>query len=313
MDDYKENTQILWSCGITLLTLLLSESVFPNLAVKTGFLLVTMFALFLYFKGREKESRGMQYLSYALAVCLVLSFMTCAFFPDLPSRLLDRREQPPQEEPVNVSSSEEDYRMTWENTARSLEGLQNRVAQVSEGLGGLFDGLGGYSVLSEKIDPSEVQELHGLIEEWEQLIETNFPDIKTKRADLELFYKTQLYDRIYHYSSYIRAFEDFGIDCAQLGVDRHTLMLWDIEDLYILYSMKKELEPDLKDNKWYEEKGLNFNSNKASMNRHSDLLDYGGWCFNYENRYAEDLEKLFHDYVMNYYKKFHMNFAKAPV
>lgn len=313
MDEHKENTQIRWSCGIALLTLLLSENVFPGLAAKTVFLLLTMLAVTLYFKGHENGSRRLQDLSFVLAACLGLWFLVCAFFPDLPARLLDHSVQAPQEELTDALSAEDAYRMQQEDANRSLGELQDRVGGVSKGLEGLIDTLGSDVFLSEEIDSAEVQQLHDLLEERQGLIEEQFPDIKTKRTDLELFYKTKAYDWIYHYSSFISAFEDYGIDCDQLGVDRYTLMLWDTENLYILYSMKKELEPDLADNKWYESKGLKFDSNKSSKDQYSDLLDYGGWNFSYHNVYAEDLEKSHHEYVMNFYKRFHMNFAKAPV
>lgn len=306
----QEHRGTIVSCWIALLAILLAQDGFANLTIKLAFVIIAGVVVFLYFRGISGSHLKMKYTSYFLAAGLFVAVVVYTVLPDGPSGILKWGKEDFQEETISELSPRDIYQQNRENTSQALESLRGDVEQASKELEKLNNALKAEVSSSKETYLSEVQELGKVLAGKQSLIDSSFPNMKTDEKELELFYKTQLYEEIRHYSSFVSALEEYGVECANMGINECTLMLWDVENLYIFYGMKKELELGLLENEWYESKDLEFNSYKVAMNQYSDLLNYGSWRFTYENQFAKDLEKIFDGFIMNYYKRFHLNFEK---
>lgn len=290
--------------------MLLSEFLL-NRVVQLIFVVILIAGIVLYFKGQEKNKRIYRYASYVLCVCLAAMLTGFSLVPDLPQKLAEwyapesseiaEKEKPPSAKDMLLEEQDE--------LAQALSSLQNRVDETTSGIAGLVGTLESGGLLSGKSEPDEVQSVLDKLTEDEEFISTNFPNIKSNRDDAMLCYKMRLYELICHYSSILRAFEEYGIDCNALGIDQYTLIRWDLEKLYAFYSMKQELEADLPDNIFYSSKPLLFNDHRVSMNEYSDIYDYGDWRIIYENISAQEYEERLDERIMIFYKRFHLNFS----
>ncbi len=309
----QKHAELIISCIVGLLSLVLSE-LLPSPIAKLVFILLVIICIVLFFMGQEKGSRTMQYASSVLSAGLILSLMVCAISPEFPSQALEWIKGQPQGEPEETPSPEELY---WENRIgrdASLEKLMDDMTRASQAAGELSETLHPQALLSTSSDPDEVQAVLDKMEENKEALENSFSTIKTDRDTVMVFYKMHLYCQTWHYSSMITAFEAYGIDCQGLGIDEYTLLIWDVENLYNLYSMKKELEADWGPNTFYTKKVLYFNNHKMDdMNEYSDLFDYGGWNFGYENMTAQNMEGFFNEHIMHYYRRFLLNFSRAEL
>ena len=309
----QKHAELIISCIVGLLSLVLSE-LLPSPIAKLVFILLVIICIVLFVMGQEKGSRTMQYASSVLSAGLILSLMVCAISPEFPSQALEWIKGQPQGEPEETPSPEELY---WENRIgrdASLEKLMDDMTRASQAAGELSETLHPQALLSTSSDPDEVQAVLDKMEENKEALENSFSTIKTDRDTVMVFYKMHLYCQTWHYSSMITAFEAYGIDCQGLGIDEYTLLIWDVENLYNLYSMKKELEADWGPNTFYTKKVLYFNNHKMDdMNEYSDLFDYGGWNFGYENMTAQNMEGFFNEHIMHYYRRFLLNFSRAEL
>lgn len=312
MQDHKET---IVTCVITLGSTILSE-VFPNLATKLVFIVLSIVAVVAFFKGDEKDKRGIQRFSFFLAAVLVVFIVVYGIFPGFPSNLISWGKQAIQDQDNEVIAltSKKIYQKSLNDVNQSMGKLQDDIGQASAALtelnGFLESEIFSYNSDKETYS-SEIEELlEGLADKAGE-IDKDFPNIALDAETVELFYKTQLYDKVYHYSSFICAFEEYGIHCNSLDIDEYTLALWDVENLYIFYNMQKELEPDLIENRQYEEREFFFNSNRVDLNQYSDFLNYGNQSIICEGKNdAQQLEEIFRDYIMNFYKRFHLNFTR---
>lgn len=308
-----KHAELIISCIVGLLSLVLSE-LLPSPMAKLVFILLVIVCIVLYFVGQEKRNRAVQYASGLLGAGLILSLMVCAISPKFPSQALEWIKGQPQGEPEETPSLEALY---WENRSgrdASLEKLLEDMDRMSQTAGGLSEMLQSTALLTTSSDPDEVQAVLAKMEQDKEVIESSFPAITTDRDTVMLFYKMRLYAKLWHYSSVLTAFETYGIDCQGLGIDEYTLLVWDAENLYNIYSMKKELEEDWGPNTFYTKKELHFNNHKMDdMNEYSDLFDYGDWNFGYENMTAQKMEELFNEHIMHYYRRFLLNFSRAEL
>ncbi|MCI9563135.1 MAG: hypothetical protein HFF63_04495 [Oscillospiraceae bacterium] len=306
----QKHAELIISCIVSLLSLVLSE-LLPSTAAKLAFILLVFACIILFLAGQEKKRHAMQYASCFLGIGLILVLMMCAISPELPSQALEWVKGQRQDKTEEVPSPEELY---WQNRSgreASLGALAENMTRASGAAGELSGMLQSQALLSTSSDPDEVQSVLAKMEEDKEVIERSFSALKTDRDDVMMYYKMRLYGRVWRYSSMISAFEAYGIDCQGLGVDEYTLLVWDAENLYNIYSMKKELEEDWGANTFFAEKKLYFNEHKMDdMNEYSDLFDYREWYFRYENMTAQELEGTFNDLIMAYYRRLMLNFSR---
>lgn len=306
----RKNAGAIISYAVTLLS-----AVFPGLLpspmARLAFALLAIVAISFYFVGQETGRRGVRYISYLVNAGLILTLVVCVAAPGFPSEALERIRGTAQDGAEEMPTPEELYWQNRSGSEASLAALWSDIDGASKTAEELSEMMQSQALLSTASDPDEVQAVLDKMEQDKEVIEQSFPGITTDSGTVMLFYKMRLYERIWHYSSIVKAFQIYGIDCQALGIDEYTLLIWDIENLYNIYSMKKELEKDLKDDTFYAEKKLYFDDHKMeNMNEYSDLSDYREWNFSYENKTARELERILADHIMNYYKRFVLNFSR---
>ena len=306
----QKHAELIISCIVGLLSLVLSE-LLPSPMAKLVFILLVIICIILFFLGQEKNRRAMQYVSGLLGAGLILALMVCAISPEFPSQVLDWINGRSQDGTVEEPAPEEQY---WQNRSSRDASLENLLGDMTSASGvadKLSEALPSQALLSTSSDPAEVEAVLAKMEEDRETLESSFPNIKTNRDEAMLYYKMKLYSEVWRYSSMITAFQAYGIDCQGLGIDEYTLLVWDAENLYNIYSMKKELEEDWGPDTFFSKKELYFNEHKMDdVGDYSDLFDYGNWNFGYENRTARDLEDTFNGHIMAYYRRLLLNFSR---
>lgn len=160
-------------------------------------------------------------------------------------------------------------------------------------------------------DISEV-EINEIINQMEQNYEKYndyFGDLKTDIYSIELMYKIFISEMSYYYCNILEAFERFGINNDKLGIDENILFVWDIEILYIKYNMKQK---NFSNSSYENATGeiYSYDDYRVTMQKYSDTFDYGGWKLSYETLSAKDADIKFNNSIMNYYKKFIINFSE---
>lgn len=89
--------------------------------------------------------------------------------------------------------------------------------------------------------------------------------------------------------------------------------MWDVEKLYIYYNIKQE---NLKTS-WLDENAMGgsypYNDYKISMQKYSDTFDYGNWNATFKDYTVEKTDLLLDNYIMQYYKKFIINFSNELI
>lgn len=202
--------------------------------------------------------------------------------------------------------------------AREISGADKTIIQIIEELEQSSTTLAEYQFLFSKYDPEEVERLatdfrKKLDEDAEQ--ETSyFSNIKTNIQTLELFYKMRCSCDVYHYYNCIKALESIGINCEKMSIDEYDLMLWDVEYLFTIYSIRQDRLEDAAQDVVYEEKQVFYYQDfKIYADEHSDTFDYKNWNRWFDVQSAKELVQSLDDEIMTYYKKFHMNFQKALI
>lgn len=154
----------------------------------------------------------------------------------------------------------------------------------------------------------EINEIIGLIEKYSKENADTFSDFKSDEYLIELFYKMFLSDTIYYYSNYIKAFEEYGINIDKLDLNEQTLITWDLQILFATYNMRCDNILDLNTDVFLDEIMFNYNDYKVSMQKYGDTFDYGIWSQIYQETTAKEVDNDMNDLIMEYYKKFMMNF-----
>ncbi len=186
--------------------------------------------------------------------------------------------------------------------------IYSDLTEIKDRMNEMSDNVESYNFLKSKYDPEEVKEITEKIEKALEEYPDNFLDLETSKQKVQLLYKIRLGADEYYYCNIIRAFEAYGIDCEEMSIDEHKLLLWDVERLYAIYNMKKSIQDDLAKGEFYEKKEFPYDDFRMDMSKHSDIFDYEGWRITYENQTAEEVNDSLDINITNYYKKFSLNF-----
>lgn len=206
-----------------------------------------------------------------------------------------------------IKSLEEKIDALLANT-QDYENLELQMDSLGQELKALSNGFSGYQFRSGMENLKEAEEIYEKILE---LVEANgqviFPDLKEDKQEVELFYKVRLVDKEYHYCNIISALEMYGVDCEKMSIDEYQLALWDIETLFIHYSMYKKAT-ELEKGVALEEAVFEYNDYRISMSEYSDTFDYGRWRQNFANFTADEILDSLDKAMLKFYKKLNMNF-----
>lgn len=310
----KKEAELIISVCVTMVSGLVSLSFIPSPIETLIFMALVLLDIILYCRGSENGNLKMKRASYGLGALLAVVMIVYCVAPGLPSGMLGKAAVWTQQEPEEPKPPEAVYQENRARLEEVLEQLQGDVDVISGEFAALSETLKSQAFLSQETYQSEVQAILDQLNQNQAAINKRFPNLKTDVRTFKLFYKTQHHEQVYHYSSMIKAFETYGIDCKSFKVDEFTLMHWDVESLYILYAMKKELEPEWANNPVYSMKTYLYDEFKVSdMNELSDLFDYLDSALAFEGKTVQELDEIFSGYILNYYKLFHLNFSRKAV
>ena len=102
-----------------------------------------------------------------------------------------------------------------------------------------------------------------------------------------------------------------GIDCMSYGIDEYKLIIWDTEQMFSYYNMKKSLETKRSENPTYELFQRFYNDYKVRHERYEDDFDYKNWYFRARNKDVISIMVDLDEYIMSYFDKFSINFKPA--
>lgn len=159
-------------------------------------------------------------------------------------------------------------------------------------------------LINENFDNDEVRRILKKCEEWEA-----FPSNINSRG-IEFFYKMQVSHETVYYGNVIRAFNEFGIDCSELNIDESKLLIWDLEYLYCVISMRSQLNADYEKGIKYNDISFLFNENKLNLQNYIDLCDYGSWRYNFSNYTFEEVYSELSYVIGIIYNKIKINLAQ---
>lgn len=148
-------------------------------------------------------------------------------------------------------------------------------------------------------DQKEIDEILELLNEYQNgYNKSNFIHLLTDKDEIELFYKMYISIRYYKYSNLITAFNEYGIDCEELSINENTLIMWDVQYLYIYCQIKENVEKS-------EKKEYLFNDYKMEL---IDTCDYRGYGYIYEqDRTYESIANSIDDGIETIIKKMKRN------
>lgn len=189
------------------------------------------------------------------------------------------------------------------------------VGQILDELEHSTGDLKEYLFLSSRYDPKEVEKIATVIrDELEKDAkdeDPSFKEIKTNEHIVELFYKMKICRQLCQYINCIKALESVGIDCKAMSIDEYTLMRWDTEILFAIYSMRLERLNDVAQGVVYDEiQKFYYRDYKIKLDQYSDSFDYGNWHKLFDPDSAENIVSYLDDQIMEFYQKFYMNFQK---
>lgn len=301
-----EDARVAITCIVELLTIILAEAM-PNLTIKLLFIVFVSVEIVLYFKYKNiqsiKDKMPMYIIGCIIVIMLLISIVDTdsftgfvqikEFFSSEPSETVDY---------ISIIEGQND------EIDQKIKEVNDKMADSINAFKEVSNDFSRYGFLYAKENQQEIETI------LQKMIDINnensdaFPNLKTNKHEIELFYKGKLTEEPYFYCNIIKAFEAYGINCKELSIDEYVLMLWDTQCLYIIYSMKKDLEDDLKSNTFFDERSFDYNDYKINMNENSDTFDYEDWRYTYTNKTAKEISKEMSNIIINYYKKFSMNF-----
>ena len=195
---------------------------------------------------------------------------------------------------------------------KSIEGINGNITEVDENIYKLANNLGNPYI--NNADENEVsiilQQIEKEYNNYNNEHDYNFfLNLKSDPYLLEIFYKMYISETSYYYCNIIKAFKEYGIDDEKINIDENDLLIWDIERLYATYNMKNSIINELASDEIIDEKIFMYNDFKARVNRYSDTFDYGDWRRYFTECTAKQIDNWLNTTIMNYYKKFIMNFS----
>lgn len=157
----------------------------------------------------------------------------------------------------------------------------------------------GHNETILETDQKEIDEISDLLHKYQNGDNKSYyTHLLTDIDELELCYKIYISDKYYKYSNIIKAFKEYGIDCEKLSINENTLVVWDIQNLYIYCQIKEHVEES-------EEKEYLFNDYKMEL---IDTCDYKGYGYAYQQDMAyENIAKLISTCIENISKKMKRN------
>ncbi|MEZ3504274.1 MAG: hypothetical protein K1W25_12620 [Lachnospiraceae bacterium] len=311
----KEDYRDIFSVVAGLLTAVLSVNV-QNAFMKITFIICYVVGYILFLKYLKDGVKWKKYIFVVLfaadGAILAISFVNVGSLKNYIIRLgefFESEQEQEKEERADGGGSEEIAGWALETNQR-IAAMNENLTAVNENISQLSDDVEAYQFIRSKEDQTEIDKVVQVIRDKYNDNSSYFPDLKTNKHDVELFYKMQLSEEAYYYCNIIKALEAYGIDCGQMSVNEYDLMLWDIEVLYAKYNMKESIQENLNKDISYEEKVFRYDDFKISMSEYSDILNYDDWRYTPKNVTAEEINELLNGRIMNYYTKFHMNFSE---
>lgn len=305
-EQLSESTRgVIISCSVTMLSALLSEFL-PNRGLQLIFVAILIVGIALYLMGQEKNNRKYLYVSCGLGGVLLVMLLVFSISPNLPQVVADwfARESSDSTENETPAAARDDLLKSQADLTAALSKLQSKMDRTVSGVAEMVGALDSDGLLSGRSNSDEVRSVLDKLMESEELLNST-----SSRDDVMLCYKKLLYEMVCRYGSILQAFEEYGIDCTALGIDQYDLIRWDLQKMYNIYSIKKDLDAALAENPYYPSKTFRFNDYRVKMNEYSDVFDYGVDNFTLEKRDAKYWEKYLNDKIMKYYEKFRLNFS----
>ncbi len=193
-----------------------------------------------------------------------------------------------------------------DNTNNNIEDLGDDMGTVTDSLNLITDNLENI-YFNNNINDIEVNTILEQINKHYEENSSSFENLKTDLYSLQLFYKMYITDETYYYCNILKAFQEYGIDIEKLEINEYTLVVWDVQILFATYGMKKSHMANI-DNE-SQEITFNYNNYRVNMTKYSDTFDYGNWRRNYTGYTTEEISERLDDIMMDYYRKFIINFS----
>lgn len=289
-----------------------------NGAAQLGFLFLALLWLIIFYKG-GKNKLWLCGLGIGMAAILWVSVLGDGSAGRFWKQIADFIR------PVSGAEEESDLMddtlLAVQNRRDQMERQNQEEEMLLEVISRQLEDTSAYiSVLSSesgisRTDQENRQEVEQILtyiqEDEDELIQNSFPNLKNSREEIERFFKTHLTHKGYYYDNVIEALEEYGIDCRTLQIDKFDLARWDVEILYIFYRMKRSLEPELSENKFYTKKEFSYNDfSVKDVEGYQDVFDYQGWKYPFTDKTAQEIDDWFDNRILTYYDNFHKNFGK---
>lgn len=181
------------------------------------------------------------------------------------------------------------YKKIIEEKNSDLQNEYNNLEKKYLSLKDEFDNLNEDYLLSknsdsnnenELINETDQEEIDNIIKRINEFREWNdskkydeFTFFEIDLYEIELMYKLFLSEEYYKYENVILAFEQYGINCEELSINKYILELWDIQILCTYYNIYNNIEKT-------ETKSYPFDMYKM---KEIDTFDYRGHCMIYHN------------------------------
>lgn len=290
----------------------------PGLVLRVMFLFCGAGEIILCFYGEFIKNRLMHIIlicvnGFVLAVIFLWSVISAGSLTEYGTRV-----QTFFQPKILDSAIDEVYQGVNSETIyieQEISAADEMIGQILDELEHSSGALREYLFLSSRYDPKEVEEIakiiRGELEEDEKEGSPDFKEIKTDKHVVEIFYKIRISRQLYQYINCIKALESVGINCKEMSIDEYTLMRWDTEVLFAIYSMRQELLDDVAQGVVYDEtQYFYYREYKVKLDQYSDTFDYGNWRKKFQPDSAENIVSELDKQIMDFYQKLHMNFQK---
>lgn len=315
-----QNTKVIFSVLSVLFVVLVGilSSAISNPVLKVLFLICGSSVVILCFCGDLMQSERMRrfFLGITGAVFVIILLWSVVSAGSLSA--YGKKLQFFFQEDADDSAAAEIYQEVSGETAE----MEREISNVDETISGFLHDLQHFSkgleeqqFFSSRYDPKEVERIASVIRtklgEDEEDSSPSFQDVRTNSQTVELFYKMRIVEEQCQYINCIKALESVGVNCKDMSIDEYTLMVWDTESLFAIYSMRQSVLEDALQGVIYEEnKHLYYKDFKIKLDEYSDTFDYKNWYKDPQSDSSEYIVEWLDGKIMNFYQKFHMNFQK---
>lgn len=306
----KEDCKILIPIATTLVCALLSSGlVIP--AFQIAFILVFVAASYLTFSYfNKKTKRKLAFIVIAFCVEFLIMINSIADIGSVSGYFMRIKDffVKPDSAQQNAVISDANLRAYYNSLNEQLAKINDDVEDIDYNINTLTNNLQEFS-FNEQINDAEINKVLEKINTYDETENDFFVNLKSDPYLVEIFYKTYISRTPFNYCNIVEAFNDYGIDTEKLDIDESVLIVWDVQRLYAIYNMKKSIAGDLDSDEIIEEKRFYYNDYKVNSSNYSDTLDYGEWKKTFTKKTAKDIDEQLHNIIMDYYKKFMINFS----